>query len=85
MQLLKSGVTTTAHSHNPRTLGNWWGWRQTAEAIRAYVDAGARGLHPPLVDQNQLVYAERSRFLQKSFSLVTSWPSCFSPPSPSPK
>ena len=64
LQLLKSGVTTTAHSHNPRT------WEQmeadSREAIRAYVDAGVRvAFHPPLVDQNQLVYAERSRFLQE--------------------
>ncbi|MEZ4832429.1 MAG: amidohydrolase family protein [Caldilineaceae bacterium] len=81
LQLLKSGVTTTAHSHNPRT------WEQmeadSREAIRAYVDAGVRvAFHPPLVDQNQLVYAERSRFLQEiPSSLVTVAERFLSPPS----
>lgn len=63
LQLLGSGVTAVAHSHNPIS------WSELAaelpEAIRGYADAGIRvAMHPPIVDQNQLVYAERERFLQ---------------------
>ena len=63
LQLLASGVTAVAHSHNPIS------WSDLAaelpEAVRGYADAGIRvALHPPIVDQNQLVYAERERFLQ---------------------
>ena len=60
--LLQSGVTAVAHSHNPNS------WSQLAaelpESLRGYADAGIRvAMHPPIVDQNQLVYTERERFL----------------------
>jgi 5-methylthioadenosine/S-adenosylhomocysteine deaminase len=60
--LLRAGVGTVAHSHNPRD------WRrmdeEAAATIRGYRDAGIRvAFHPPMVDWNQLVYAERERFL----------------------
>ena len=63
LQLLHSGVTAVAHSHNPNA------WSEVAaelpESIRGYADAGIRvAMHPPIVDQNQLVYAERQRFLE---------------------
>jgi len=63
LQLLQSGVTAVAHSHNPNS------WRQLAaelpESLRGYADAGIRvAMHPPIVDQNQLVYTERERFLE---------------------
>lgn len=62
LQLLRTGVTAVAHSHNPIA------WSELAaeipESIRGYADAGIRvAMHPPIVDQNQLVYAERERFL----------------------
>ena len=63
LQLLQSGVTAVAHSHNPIS------WTELPaelpESIRGYADAGIRvAMHPPIVDQNQLVYAERNRFLR---------------------
>ncbi len=62
LQLLRSGVTAVAHSHNPIA------WSQLAaeipESLRGYAEAGIRvAMHPPIVDQNQLVYADRERFL----------------------
>ena len=62
LQMLQSGVTAVAHSHNPVS------WSDLAseipQALRGYADAGVRvAMHPPIVDQNQLVYAERERFL----------------------
>ena len=62
VDLLLSGVTGLAHSHNPAS------WARLADeipaAIRGYQEAGIRvAMHPPIVDQNQLVYAERERFL----------------------
>lgn len=63
LQLLRSGVTAVAHSHNPIA------WSQLAaeipESLRGYADAGIRvAMHPPIFDQNQLVYADRERFLE---------------------
>ncbi|MYD10991.1 MAG: amidohydrolase family protein [Chloroflexi bacterium] len=63
LQLLQSGVTAVAHSHNPNS------WSAVAaelrESLRGYADAGIRvAMHPPIVDQNQLVYAERQRLLE---------------------
>lgn len=62
LQLLQSGVTAVAHSHNPCS---WSGLPdEIPEALRGYADAGIRvAMHPPIIDQNQLVYAERERFL----------------------
>ncbi|MCY4073462.1 MAG: amidohydrolase family protein [Chloroflexi bacterium] len=62
LHLLGSGVTAVAHSHNP----NSWSELpdEIPEALRGYADAGVRvAMHPPIVDQNQLVYAERELFL----------------------
>ncbi|MCX6045462.1 MAG: amidohydrolase family protein [Chloroflexi bacterium] len=60
--LLRAGVGTTAHSHNPR---DWLNMGVEAEAtIRGYREAGIRvAFHPPITDQNPLIYAERERFL----------------------
>ena len=62
LQLMQSGVTAVAHSHNPIS------WlklpAELLESIRGYADAGIRvAMHPPIVDQNQLVYAEQQRFI----------------------
>ncbi|CAN5430262.1 amidohydrolase [soil metagenome] len=60
--LLRAGVGTTAHSHNP---ADWLNMGAEAEAtIRGYREAGIRvAFHPPITDQNPLIYAERERFL----------------------
>jgi cytosine/adenosine deaminase-related metal-dependent hydrolase len=62
LRLLRSGVCAVAHSHNPR---NWRTMAEEAEAtIRGYRDAGIRvAFHPPLIDQNALVYDDRDGFL----------------------
>jgi cytosine/adenosine deaminase-related metal-dependent hydrolase len=64
IRLLSSGVTTVAHSHNPR---NWKNIAQEAAAtIAGYRDAGIRvAFHPPIVDQNLLVYDQESQFLKQ--------------------
>ncbi|MDE2949610.1 MAG: amidohydrolase family protein [Chloroflexota bacterium] len=62
LQLLGSGVTAVAHSHNPSSWSELPA--EIPEALRGYADAGIRvAMHPPIVDQNQLVYAERELFL----------------------
>jgi len=64
LQLLQSGVTAVAHSHNPISWSELPA--ELPESIRGYADAGIRvAMHPPIVDQNQLVYAERHRFLHR--------------------
>lgn len=62
LQLLQSGVTAVAHSHNPVS---WSGlMSEIPQAIRGYGDAGIRvAMHPPIIDQNPLVYAEAEHFL----------------------
>jgi cytosine/adenosine deaminase-related metal-dependent hydrolase len=62
IQLLHAGVTLNAHSHNPQS---WQRMEQEAEAVlRGYGEAGIRtAFHPPLVDQNPLIYADREGFL----------------------
>ncbi|MCB0158204.1 MAG: amidohydrolase family protein [Caldilineaceae bacterium] len=60
--LLRSGVTATAHSHNP---ADWETMAAESDAtIAGYRAAGVRVVyHPPHIDQNVLVYADRERFL----------------------
>lgn len=62
IQLLKSGVTTTAHSHNPR---HWSDGRAEAdETLRGYRDAGIRAaFHPVIVDQHRLIYDDPAGFI----------------------
>ena len=69
IQLLHAGVTLTAHSHNPQ---NWINMEQEAAAVlRGYGEVGLRAaFHPPLVDQNPLVYAQRAEFLAQLPSTV---------------
>lgn len=60
--LLHSGVTATAHSHNPSS------WErlpdECAPILNGYRKAGIRvAFHPPYVDQNLLVYDDAARFL----------------------
>ena len=60
--LLKSGVTTVCHNHNPR---NWDNLYQEAEqTIRGYQDVGIRvAFNLPIVDQNLLVYNDENKFI----------------------
>jgi cytosine/adenosine deaminase-related metal-dependent hydrolase len=62
IQQLKSGVTGTAHSHNPAT---WEGMpEECVLSIQGYRDAGIRvAFHPPMVDQNPLIYADQDAFI----------------------
>ncbi len=62
LQLLKSGVTAVAHSHNPKT---WQGMPdEIPESIRGYQDVGVRvAMHPPIIDQNTLIYIKRDQFI----------------------
>lgn len=60
--LLHSGVTATAHSHNPSS------WERLPEecapTLEGYRTAGVRvAFHPPYVDQNPLLYAGHADFL----------------------
>ncbi len=61
--LLRSGVTLTAHSHNPR---RWHAMHaESLETVRGYRDAGIRvAFHPPIVDQNNLVYENQEHFVE---------------------
>jgi cytosine/adenosine deaminase-related metal-dependent hydrolase len=62
IQLLKAGVGTTAHSHNPLAWADLL--PESRESIRGYQAAGIRvAFHPPLIDQNPLVYADREAFI----------------------
>lgn len=62
LRLLRSGVGTVAHSHNPRSWQNIKA--ETAATLRGYADAGIRvGFHPPIVDQNGLVYDDAEKML----------------------
>ncbi len=60
--LLKSGVTTVAHSHN---FTNWNNFYQEAEkTIQGYQDVGIRvAFHPPISNQNLLVYTDEAKLI----------------------
>lgn len=61
-QLLKSGVSSVAHSHNPPDWGDML--PSSSAMLRGYRAAGIRvAFHPPIVDQNPLVYADEAAFL----------------------
>jgi len=63
-RLLRSGVTLTTHSHNPR---DWRRMGAEAEAtLRGYRDSGIRvAFHPPIVDQNNLTYEDQVDFVER--------------------
>lgn len=63
VQLLRSGVGTVAHSHNPR---DWMKMEDEAdETLRGYRAAGIRvAFHPPIVDQHPLVYGDAAEWLR---------------------
>jgi len=62
VRLLGSGVTLTAHSHNPVRWEE--SHAESEETLRGYRDAGIRvAFHPPVVDQNMLVYGDEDKFV----------------------
>ncbi len=63
VNLLRSGVTATAHSHNP---ADWAAMAvESASTLLGYAETGIRvAYHPPYIDQNVLVYADRDAFLE---------------------
>ncbi|MEM6530379.1 MAG: amidohydrolase family protein, partial [Chloroflexota bacterium] len=62
LQLVKSGVTGTAHSHNPSSWETQF--EEIPPTLRGYADAGVRvAMHPVIIDQNPLVYADADKFI----------------------
>ena len=63
LRLLRSGVGLTAHSHNPRDRSRLD--RESEATLSGYRDAGIRvAYHPPIVNQNSLVYADEAAFIE---------------------
>ena len=63
MQLIRSGVTSVAHSHNPATYETMFD-EVHARPWRATDVAGVRvAMFPPLVDSNLLVYRDQAAFI----------------------
>ncbi|MDE0610085.1 MAG: amidohydrolase family protein [Anaerolineaceae bacterium] len=61
-QLIRSGVTTVAHSHNPASLATMF--EEVPQALVGYRRAGLRvAMFPPLLDQNTLVYRDSESFI----------------------
>ena len=62
LQLIHSGVTSVAHSHNPASFETMF--EEVPETLKGYRAAGIRvAMHPPITDQNRLIYDDRERFL----------------------
>ncbi|MEO0561623.1 MAG: amidohydrolase family protein, partial [Chloroflexota bacterium] len=63
LQLIKSGVTSTAHSHNPSSWETQF--EEIPPTLRGYADAGVRvAMHPVIIDQNPLVYADADTLIK---------------------
>lgn len=64
LQLIRSGVTATAHSHNPASFEAMFD--EARETLAGYREAGVRvAMHPPVMDQNRLIYDDREAFLAR--------------------
>ena len=62
IQLIRSGVTAVAHSHNPASYDVMFD--EIPHTLQGYREAGVRvAMNPTLVDQNPLVYDEADKFL----------------------
>ncbi|MCY4024213.1 MAG: amidohydrolase family protein [Anaerolineaceae bacterium] len=62
-QLIRSGVTSVAHSHNPASLATLF--QEIPETLAGYRRAGLRvAMFPPLLDQNTLVYLDEENFIE---------------------
>ncbi len=61
-QLIRSGVTSVAHSHNPASLETMF--EEIPDTLAGYRNAGLRvAMFPPLLDQNTLVYHDEEGFV----------------------
>ena len=64
IQLVRSGVTLTAHSHNPLSWAISSLQAETAATLNGYGAAGIRvGFQVPITDQNRLVYDDAASFV----------------------
>lgn len=62
LQLIRSGVTSVAHSHNPESLETMFA--EVPETLAGYRRAGVRvAMYPPLIDSNTLVYRDQQAFI----------------------
>ena len=62
IQLIRSGVTGVAHSHNPTSYDVMFD--EIPQSLQGYREAGVRvAMYPTLLDQNTLVYDEADKFL----------------------
>jgi 5-methylthioadenosine/S-adenosylhomocysteine deaminase len=62
LQLIASGVTAVAHSHNPASYESMFD--EVQPTLDGYRQAGVRvAMHPPLLDQNGLIYDDRETFI----------------------
>jgi len=62
LQLIYSGVTAVAHSHNPVSYESMFD--EVRPTLAGYRQAGVRvAMHPPLLDQNRLIYDDRETFI----------------------
>lgn len=62
LQLIRSGVTSVAHSHNPASFETMF--EEIPDTLAGYRQAGLRvAMFPPLLDQNTLVYRDREKFI----------------------
>lgn len=63
LQLIHSGVTSVAHSHNPASYETMFD--EVPQTIEGYREAGVRvAMFPPVMDQNRLIYDDREKFLE---------------------
>lgn len=62
LQLISSGVTAVAHSHNPASDESMF--EEVRPTLDGYRQAGVRvAMHPPLLNQNRLIYDDRETFI----------------------
>jgi 5-methylthioadenosine/S-adenosylhomocysteine deaminase len=62
LQLIGSGVTAVAHSHNPVSYETMFD--EVRPTLDGYREAGVRvAMHPPLLDQNSFIYDDRESFI----------------------
>ena len=62
LQLIRSGVTSVAHSHNPANIDTMF--EEVPQTLAGYRRAGVRvAMFPPLIDSNTLVYRDPEAFI----------------------
>lgn len=69
IQLLKAGVTTVSHHHNPRSWDAMY--EEAKKTIQGYQDTGIRVVfNPAFINQNQLVYEDANAFINSLPSTI---------------